>query len=100
MAAKSKDPGSLFSAIHTLVLAYRSVRNFDKARELLEKGIAVVKDLPPNTDSRVSWEGNLYMHLGSDLVRSREYEKLSMCFLYRFTSSKTTWLLFGEILSS
>jgi CHAT domain-containing protein len=75
MAEKSKDPGSLFSAIHTLVLAYRSVRNFDKARELLEKGIAVVRDLPPNTDSRVSWEGNLYMHLGSDLVRSREYEK-------------------------
>jgi CHAT domain-containing protein len=75
MAEKSKDPGSLFSAIHTLVLAYKQVRNFDRARELLERGVAVVKGLPPNTQPRIPWESNLYMHLGNDLVRSREYEK-------------------------
>ena len=51
------------------------VRNFDKARELIEKGVAVVKGLPPNTDPRAYWEGELYRHLGSDLVRRREYEK-------------------------
>src|SRR5215470_9558524 len=75
MAEKSKDPGSLFSAIHTLTLAYRQVRNFDKARELIERGIAVVKELPPNTEPRAFWEGALYSHLGTDLVRRREYEK-------------------------
>jgi CHAT domain-containing protein len=75
MAEKSNDPGSLFSATHTLVLAYNQVRNFDKARELIEKGIAVIKGLPPNTDPRAFWESNLYMHLGGDLVRRREYEK-------------------------
>ena len=75
MAEKSKDPNSLFRAIDTLVPIYRQVRNFDKARELIEKGIAVVNGLPPNTDPRAFWEGNLYVHLGSDLVRRREYEK-------------------------
>ena len=75
MAEKSKDPGSLFRAIDTLVLTYRQVRNFDKARELIEKGVAIVKGLPPNTDPRAFWEGRLYEHLGNDLIRGREYEK-------------------------
>ena len=75
IAEKSKDPNSLFRAINTLIRTYNQVRNFDKARELIEKGFAVVKGLPPNTDPRAYWEGVLYMHLGSDLVRRREYEK-------------------------
>src|SRR5215813_7838118 len=75
MAEKSKDPASLFRAIDTLVPIYRQVRNFDRARELIEKGIAVVKTLPPNTDPRAFWEGELYGKLGNDLVRRREYEK-------------------------
>jgi CHAT domain-containing protein len=75
IAEKSKNPRSLFPAINTLVLTYNQVRNFDRARELIEKGVAVVKGLPPNTDPRAFWEGNLYWHLGSDLVRRREYEK-------------------------
>jgi CHAT domain-containing protein len=75
MAEKSKDPGSLFRAIDTLVPIYWQVRNFDRARELIEKGVAVVKELPPNTDPRAFWEGELYGKLGNDLVRRREYEK-------------------------
>jgi CHAT domain-containing protein/tetratricopeptide (TPR) repeat protein len=75
MAEKSKDPNSLFRAIDTLVPIYRQVRNFDKARELIEKGIAVAKGLPPNTDPRAFWEGALYGQLGNEMVRRREYEK-------------------------
>ena len=75
MAEKSKNPGSLLRAIETLVFTYRQVRNFDKAMELLEKGVAVVKGLPPNTDLRAFWEGVWHRHLGNDLVRRREYEK-------------------------
>ena len=75
MAEKSKDPGSLLLAIDTLVLAYRRVRNFDRARELVERGVVVAKGLPPNTDPRAFWEGRLYKRLGTDLVRGREYEK-------------------------
>ena len=76
MAEKSKDPGSLVRAIDTLVRVYRQVRNFDKAREWIERGIAVVKTLPPNIDdARASWESVLYAQLGNDLVRRREYEK-------------------------
>src|SRR5215467_2654289 len=75
IAEKSKDPQSLFRAIDTLVPIYRQVRNFDRARELIEKGVAVVKGLPPNTDRRAFWEGLLYAHLGNDVVRGHEYEK-------------------------
>jgi CHAT domain-containing protein len=75
MAEKSKDPGSLLHAIDTLVLAYRQVRNFDKARELIEKGVVVAKGLPPNTYQRAFWESRLYGRLGTDLIREREYEK-------------------------
>src|SRR5262249_21094492 len=75
MAEKSKDPGSLFRAIDTLVPIYRQVRNFDRARELIERGVVIVKALPPNTDPRASWEGLLYAHLGNELIRRREYEK-------------------------
>jgi CHAT domain-containing protein len=75
MAEKSKDPGSLFRAIDTLVPIYWQVRNFDRARDLIEKGVAVVKELPPNTDPRAFWEGELYGKLGNDLVRRGEYEK-------------------------
>ena len=70
MAEKSKNPGSLFRAISTLVLTYRQVRNFDKATELVERGVVVAKGLPPNTDPRAFWEGRLYGHLGTDLVRA------------------------------
>jgi len=75
MAEKSKDPGSLFRAIETLALVYRQVRNFDRARELIQKGIAVVKDLPRNIYPRSFWEHTLYGHLGNDLLRQREYDK-------------------------
>src|SRR5262249_40877337 len=56
MAEKSKNPGSLFRAIEILVPIYRQLRNFDEARALIEKGVAVVKGLPPNTDPRAFWE--------------------------------------------
>ena len=52
MAEKSKDPYSLVRAIDTLGPVYRQVRNFDKASELIERGIAVLEMLPPNTDGR------------------------------------------------
>src|SRR5215510_15038565 len=74
MAEKSKNPGVLLPAINQLSDTYRRLRNFDKARELIEEGIAIVKGLPPNTD-REFWEGLLYERLGNDLIREREYEK-------------------------
>src|SRR5262249_52769206 len=75
VAEKSKNPDSLLRAIEALVFTYRQVRDFDKARELIERGLAVVKGLPPNTDVREFWEGAFYERLGDDLIREREYEK-------------------------
>jgi tetratricopeptide (TPR) repeat protein len=75
MAEKSKDPGSLFNGIHSLALTYRQLRNFDKARELTEKGVAVLKALPPNSTPRAIRESISYQNLGDDLIREREYER-------------------------
>ena len=75
LAEKSKDPDNLFRAINTLILTYNQVRNYDKAKELIEKGFAVAKGLPANVDPRAYWEGELYAHLGADLIRRQEYEE-------------------------
>ena len=74
MADKSRDPAHLFQAIESLVGVYRTIRNFEKAKQLIERGLAVAKGLPPNQNPRSYWEGHLYSHLGTELVRRREYE--------------------------
>ena len=75
MAEKTKEPRFRLRAITRLIQAYRSVRNFDKAREHIEKGLEIVKDIPPNTTQRILREALLYLDLGRDLMQRREYEK-------------------------
>ena len=75
MAEKTKDPVDQVSAIHLLIDAYRAVRSFAKARDLLETGFQIVKEIPSNTFSRLSWEGVLFLRLGRDLMSQRQYEK-------------------------
>src|SRR5215813_3138021 len=98
MAEKSKNPGVLLPAINQLSDTYRRLRNFDKARELIEEGIAIVKGLPPNTD-REFWEGFLYERLGNDLIREREYEKaidvLSLSVYLQQNYMATVWRYSG-----
>ena len=55
--------------------AYRSVRNFDKARESIDKGLEIVKQIPQNTDARLHWEGELDRQLGTDLTRRSEFSQ-------------------------
>lgn len=63
-------------AINLLIAAYQSVRNFDKAREFIEKGLVIVKQIPlAYANARLNQEGNLHHKLGKDLVRRREYGK-------------------------
>ena len=62
------------SAIRTLLPIYRSVRAFDKAAALIEKGFTLareVRDLNRREDS----EAALSAALGSEFLRQREYEK-------------------------
>src|SRR4030095_5590935 len=95
MAEESKNPASLLRAIDTLVSIYRQVRNFDRARELIERGVVIVKGLPPNAEPRTFCEGLLYAHLGDDLVRRREYEKaidlLSLSVYLQQSYMTTAW---------
>ena len=75
IASKTKSAALQIYALHLLIDAYRSVGNFEKVRDLLEKGFLIVKEIPPDTSTRIAHEGNLYLRLGWDLMRRREYEK-------------------------
>ncbi len=57
-----------------LVLAYRAVGQYPKAREWTDKGLEVVKKLP-QSPFRELMEANLYRMLGLDFLRQREPQK-------------------------
>jgi len=75
LAAKAQSPLLQHRATRTLIVGYRSVRDFDKVKDLIERGLKVVKEIPPNTTGRLSSEAGLYRELGTDFIREREYEK-------------------------
>ena len=74
-AEKTKEPRYMLNAIQELIWAYRSVRNFEKSSEYLQKGFEIIKQIPINTNNRVNWESLLYDLQGQDLMRRREYLK-------------------------
>ena len=64
------------NAIGNLIQSYTSVRDFDKARVLADRGLTLLRENPAgNPVTRLSMESGLYAALGNDLLRRREYEK-------------------------
>jgi CHAT domain-containing protein len=80
-AQRTKDPRYLLNAFQALIWANGAVRNFDKASEFLAKAFEVVKQVPPNTNARASWEGLLNDELGREFVRKGEYLKAADAYL-------------------
>jgi len=74
MAEKSKEPVLQLQAINELIGGYSSVRNFEKPKGLIQKGFAILEKTP-DAHTRNSWGSGLYLQLGIDLMREREYEK-------------------------
>src|SRR5262249_22618313 len=63
-------------AIQNLIQSYTSVRDFDKARVLADRGLTLLRENPAgNKITRLSVESGLLPTLGNELVRRREYEK-------------------------
>ena len=64
------------SAIQNLIQSYTSVRDFDKARVLADRGLTLLRENPAGDKiTRLAVESGLYATLGNDLLRRREYEK-------------------------
>jgi CHAT domain-containing protein len=64
------------NAIQNLIQSYTSVRDFDKARVLADRGLTLLRENPAGDKiTRLSVESSLYATLGNDLLRRREYEK-------------------------
>jgi len=75
-----RDPPPLpeLEAINTLIQAYQLVRDFDKARALVESGLSLLKENQLSIASRsplLLRESRLYGALGNDLLRRGEYER-------------------------
>ena len=61
--------------VSDLIFGYRELRNFEKTTELVEKGLKIAQQLPPNTNDRVFWEGKYYAQQGIEMMRQRAFEK-------------------------
>src|SRR5215813_6510275 len=63
-------------AIQNLIQSYTSVRDFDKARALADRGLTLLRENPAGDKiTRLAVESGLYVTLGNDFLRRREYEK-------------------------
>src|SRR5262245_51609449 len=62
-------------ALTSLLNAYKSVRGFAKATGLLERGLKLVEEMPPNLQHRVGSESNVYHALGEEFMRRGEHMK-------------------------
>jgi CHAT domain-containing protein len=64
------------NAIQNLIQSYTSVRDFDKARVLADRGLTLLRENPAGDPiTRLSVESGLYARVGNDFLRRQEYEK-------------------------
>jgi CHAT domain-containing protein len=73
IAEKTNEPTLTLDAIRELMPVYRSVRDFEMASELLNRGFEVLKRVPPNTNAHNNWEAILKRFLGGELNRRQNY---------------------------
>ena len=63
-------------AINHLIHSYTSVRDFAKARALANQGLTLLRENPAgDKNTRLAVESTLYVTLGNDFLRRREYEE-------------------------
>src|SRR5262245_37352648 len=67
-------PSIKVRAILQLIQAYRSVRNYQKATELIKRGLPIIKDVA-GPAYYLAVEGTFYFNLGAILIDQREYEE-------------------------
>jgi tetratricopeptide (TPR) repeat protein len=67
-AERSTNPVYEARAISELVKSYSAVRNFESARKLTARGLAIVQK-----SHNSWWMSTFYSHLGEDFIRRREY---------------------------
>lgn len=75
LAEKLGNPRWRLPAISSLEQAFRSTRNFTKAREFTDIGLKVAQEFSPNTINRLWWDGVFFVKRAHDFRRQAEYEK-------------------------
>jgi CHAT domain-containing protein len=74
MAERAKEPGPQAQAISQLVWAYRSLGQYAKSKEWMDKGLEVIKKMG-HGPFRQLMEANFYRMLGLDFLRQRQPQK-------------------------
>ena len=74
MAEKTKNPALQTGAIYQLQQSYRAVGNHAKAREWVDKGIEVAKQIPDEGSRRFT-QASFLRELGIDLLRQGKREE-------------------------
>ncbi|MEE8113661.1 MAG: CHAT domain-containing tetratricopeptide repeat protein, partial [Nitrososphaerales archaeon] len=97
-AQKTRNEARRLGAIKDLAIAYRMLGNFEKYKELIDKGFEIIRKLPAGNRRR-SWEARYYHQFGMYHISVGEYEKaiealsktrsLSETYLSRLENSKT-----------
>jgi CHAT domain-containing protein len=89
-AEKTTNPHHQVRAVLELINANNSVMNFDRARQLIEKGLGIAQKSHLNW-----WVSSLYAKLGGDLIRRGEYgeavEALSQSLSIAEVSLRVAW---------
>jgi CHAT domain-containing protein len=74
MAQAAQDPALQVAAIVQLSFVYTQIRQKEKKKELLEKGVELVKKVPPGMSKQLM-EANLYRELGSVYLAQGDTDK-------------------------
>ena len=79
-------PSIKVRAILQLIQAYRFVRDYQKAKELIKRGLPIIKDVAEPA-GYLALEGTFYFNLAAILIDERQYKPLMPC-LHRSICSK------------
>ena len=68
-------PDDRLVPINELVYTYRHLRDFEKTKEQVQKGLKISRQYPRNSDDREFWEGQFLAQQGIDFIREREFHQ-------------------------
>ena len=69
------NPRLKLNVLSSLHQVYRDIRDFPKAREIIEVGFKTTEGFSPKSFHRIWWEGVFYVYRGSDSRRRGEYQR-------------------------
>lgn len=97
MAEKARSPRRQANSLLQLAVIHRQIGQGAKVRELLYKGIEIVKQVPPYGALREQLDAAFYGQLGQDFLRQGENEKAIEYLSYSLQKREATLMFASRI---